>query len=207
MKCRHCLVEFHAEWADTRLQPDVFGSFWVFSTKCPACGRANLCYSRAYAGDPRIFFYPKATAREPLDASVPADMAQLYREACDVLESSARASAALSRHILQRTLHQCANIRARSLNDEIDQVLASKALPGHIADALDAVRHLGNFAAHPIKSTSTGQIVDVEPGEAEWNLDTIEALFDFYYAQPARTAARRAALNQKLADAGKPQLK
>jgi hypothetical protein len=29
------------------------------------------------------------------------------------------------------------------------------------------VRTIGNFAAHPIKSTSTGTIVDVEPGEAE----------------------------------------
>jgi hypothetical protein len=33
---------------------------------------------------------------------------------------------------------------------------------------LDAIRTIGNFAAHPIKSTSSGEIVDVEPGEAEW---------------------------------------
>ncbi len=35
----------------------------------------------------------------------------------------------------------------------------------------------------------------MEPGEAEWNLDTLEGLFDFYYVQPAKTAARKAALN------------
>ncbi len=39
---------------------------------------------------------------------------------------------------------------------------------------IDAVRVIGNFAAHPIKSKSTGEIVDVEPGEAEWNLNTLE---------------------------------
>ena len=61
--------------------------------------------------------------------------------------------------------------------------------------------------AHPIKSQSTGEIVDVEPGEADWNLEALEALFDFYYVQPAKTAARKAALNKKLADAGKPQIK
>ena len=29
------------------------------------------------------------------------------------------------------------------------------------------------FGAHPIKSTSTGEIVEVEPGEAQWNLDAV----------------------------------
>lgn len=55
-----------------------------------------------------------------------------------------------------------------------------------------------------MKSTSTGVVVDVEPGEAEWNLDVVEALMDIYYEQPAVIAAKRAALNVKLADAGKP---
>ena len=52
----------------------------------------------------------------------------------------------------------------------------------------------------------TGQIVDVEPGEAEWNLDVLESMFDFYYVEPARIQSRKAALNAKLASAGKPQI-
>jgi hypothetical protein len=58
-----------------------------------------------------------------------------------------------------------------------------------------------------MKSTSTGQIVDVEEGEAEWLLDVLEELFEFYYVAPARAAARRDVLNQKLKDLGKPPLK
>jgi hypothetical protein len=53
----------------------------------------------------------------------------------------------------------------------------------------------------------TREIVPVEPGEAEWNLDVLESLFDFYFVAPARTKARRDALNKKLADAGKKPLK
>jgi hypothetical protein len=68
------------------------------------------------------------------------------------------------------------------------------------------VRQIGNFAAHPIKSTSTGEIVDVEEGEAEWNLDVLESLFDFYFVQPAIAAKRKADLNKKLKDAGKPPI-
>lgn len=41
------------------------------------------------------------------------------------------------------------------------------------------MRNIGNFAAHPLKDTSTGEILPVEAGEAEWNLETLEALFDF----------------------------
>jgi hypothetical protein len=47
----------------------------------------------------------------------------------------------------------------------------------------------------------------VEEGEAEWLLEVLEELFGFYYIAPARAAVRRAALNQKLAELGKPPLK
>jgi hypothetical protein len=52
-----------------------------------------------------------------------------------------------------------------------------------------------------------GEIVDVKPHEAEWNLDLLESLFDFYYVQPARAKAKRDAFNKKLVDAGKQPLK
>ncbi len=94
-----------------------------------------------------------------------------------------------------------------NLADEIEQVISSGKLPSHLAESLDAIRHIGNFAAHPIKSTSSGEIVPVEPGEAEWTLDVIEALFDFLFVQPEKIKKKRAALNQKLKDAGKPPMK
>ena len=93
------------------------------------------------------------------------------------------------------------------LSKEIDQVLDSRKLPTEVAENIDAVRNIGNFAAHPSKSTSTGEVVPVEPDEAEWNLDVLESLFDFYFVQPARAKAKRDALNKKLQDANKPPLK
>jgi len=93
----------------------------------------------------------------------------------------------------------------RDLVDQIEEVLP--ALPSELPRALDAIRVVGNFAAHPIKSTSTSAIVDVEPGEAEWNLETLELLFDYYFVRPRVLEEKRAALNKKLADAGKPPLR
>lgn len=94
-----------------------------------------------------------------------------------------------------------------NLADEIQQVIDSGKLPSHLTDSLDAIRNIGNFAAHPTKSTSSGEVVEVETGEAEWNLDVIEALFDFYFVQPALLKKKRDALNAKLNDSGKPTMK
>jgi hypothetical protein len=74
-------------------------------------------------------------------------------------------------------------------------------------ESIDAVRNIGNFAAHPQKSTATGEILEVEFGESEWLLDVLESLFDFYFVQPSILKAKRDALNKKLNDAGKPPMK
>jgi uncharacterized protein Smg (DUF494 family) len=47
----------------------------------------------------------------------------------------------------------------------------------------------------------------VETGEAEWNLDVLESLFDFYFVQPANLKKKKDALNLKLKEAGKPPMK
>ena len=150
--------------------------------------------------------WPKGTARPATPSEVPPTIAEDYKEACLVLTDSPKASAALSRRCLQNVLREAAAVKYSDLANEIDEVIASNKLPSTIATNLDAVRTIGNFAAHPIKSQVTGQIVDVEPGEAEWNLEVLESLFDFYYVLPARDKARRDALNKKLTAAGKPTI-
>ena len=97
--------------------------------------------------------------------------------------------------------------KAKDLAPQIQEVLDSGKLPSHLADTIDGVRVIGNFAAHPIKSTHTGEVIEVELGEAEWLLDTLEGCFDFYFVQPAKLEKTRDALNKKLKEAGKPPLK
>ena len=126
-----------------------------------------------------------------------------FQEAVAVLADSSAASAALSRRCLQRLLRESGDVEEGNLSVEIDQVLARGDLPSALSEALDAVREIGNFASHPMKSQVSGEILPVEPGEAEWNLDVLESLFDFYFVQPAKMAARKAALNQKLKEAGR----
>jgi hypothetical protein len=136
---------------------------------------------------------------------VPPEFVKPYREARLVLTDSENASAALSRRCLQHLLRDRGSVKPQDLSREIEEAIPK--LPTHLAGAYDAVRNLGNFAAHPLKRTNTGEVLDVEPGEAEWLLEVLEQFFDFYFVQPARLQARRAALDKKFAEAGKPPMK
>lgn len=212
MRCPHCLKTIHAEPHDDYIRwrgaavIDQDGPWVVRAIKCPACERViiSLIAGQSYLD---ILAWPRGIARAPLPAEVPTEFAADYREACLVFSDSPKASAALSRRCVQRLLRDNAGVKPSDLSKEIDDVLASKALPSDLAAAIDAIRNIGNFAAHPQKSTNTGAIIEVEPGEAEWLLDVLESLFDFCFVRPAQLAAKRDALNKKLAEAGKPPMK
>ena len=149
---------------------------------------------------------PSSMSRSPPPPEVPADLAEDFIEACGVLNASPKASAALSRRCLQGILRSNGFID-KDLAPAIQSAIASKQLPSLLAKSLDAVRNIGNFAAHPMKDTSTGLVLPVEPEEAEWNLDVLEGLFDYFYVLPAREQEKIDELNKKLVAAGKPAIK
>jgi hypothetical protein len=93
-----------------------------------------------------------------------------------------------------------------SFKQEISDFIAILRPPSYLAEQLDLIREVGNFAAHPLKDTATGEITDVEPGEAEFMIDALESMFDFAFIQPSRTVAMKAAINAKLKAAGKPEI-
>jgi hypothetical protein len=140
-----------------------------------------------------------------VDNLVPEHIATDYREAAAIVHLSPKASAALSRRCLQAILLEAGGVPPQDLSKQIDAVLPK--LPPDIAESIDAVRNIGNFAAHPTKDKNSGQIIAVEPGEAEWNLDVLDMLFDFYYVRPQVSKQRRDTLNARLAAAGKPPMK
>lgn len=204
MKCPHCIEGIHQAWAAVATFSDPDGDWIVHIMTCPECERV-IVRLKNQTTDRMELIRPRAVARAPLPLDVPGEFAADYREACAVLADSPKASAALSRRCLQRLLRDKGGVKPGNLFNEIGQ--AMKTLPSYLAGSVDAVRNIGVFAAHPLKSTNTGEIVEVEPGEAEWLLDTLEGLFDFYFVQPENNRRKREALNEKLKEAGKPPMK
>lgn len=179
---------------------------------CPSCGKPIVSIvptEEMFAGEEGYLAYPQGSVR-PIPQEVLSEdkiVAEDYQQASLVSSLSPKASAALSRRCLQTILIKKANADPNAkLGPQIDGVLRSGSLPGYISKNLDAIRNFGNFGAHPM-FTAVGEIVQVEPNEAEWTLDIIDDLFDFYYVKPAQAAARRAALDAKLKQAGKPPMK
>ena len=150
--------------------------------------------------------FPKNRAMRLVSPDIPHELAEDFVEACAVLDVSPKASAALSRRLLQRTLHERFSINRPNLQQEILEFISTLNPPSHLAQQLDAIRSVGNFAAHPIKDTTTGAITDVEEGEAELLIETLESLFDYPFVQPAKWSATKAAINAKLSAAGKPTI-
>jgi len=182
---------------------------------CPACNKIIIQLGKQrtvllHSGEALIDWVlvrPKGISRSPLPPEVPPEFADDYKEACLVIVDSPKASAALSRRCLQNLLREKAKTKEKDLADQIQEVIGSKQLPSHLSEGLDAVRNIGNFAAHTTKSERTGEIIEVEPGEAEWNLDILEGLFDFYFVQPEILRKKKEKLNEKLKEVGKPPMK
>jgi len=219
MKCPHCDIGIAEAFTTnqiieiphgkTHIGESIPRALWLAKfQRCPECFETIIHLVRLNELEKRgiaFLAYPTSKSR-PAPAELPDPYKQDYTEACKVLQDSPKASAALSRRNLQAILRDKAGTKSRDLYAQIDEVIKSGKVPSHIEEGLHAVRNIGNFAAHEIKSKVTGAIVDVEPGEAEWNLDVLESLFDFYFVQPALAAKRKAELNKKLKDAGKPEI-
>ena len=225
MKCPHCAESIHFEESDSSAYPVEAGSskstatgYAVAHGFCPNCdGLIVLLRHGTYVeaersgyieedGDRDELIYPRSYART-VEAEVPGPYREAFLEAASVLGVSAKASAALSRRLLQTILREDLKVKASSLAAEIDELLARPGIPSYLGEAVDAIRNIGNFAAHPLKDTHSGEILDVEPGEAEWLLEVLESLFDFIFVQPVRLTARKKQLNAKLDSAGKPEMK
>jgi hypothetical protein len=217
MKCPHCKDSVHRDFEDTALVHKGDGYFgvgtrgkrlhWTVSHMvCPACSKAIISLKGAQSPTfhPEFFqlVYPKNGVRPNAPEEVPAEISEDFNEACIVISDSTKASAALSRRCLQAVLHYL-GYKQHKLADAIKAAIDANIFPLSLAENLDAIRVIGNFAAHPAKDSNAAAIFSVEPEEAEWNLDVLEELFDFVYVQPAKSKIRRDKLNEKLVAHGK----
>lgn len=212
IECPHCLRHVHVNWRSTDIYvgPDQhFTGLYVSYTQCPSCSKAIVHFG--HRREFRHLIYPLRRNRLAIDSeSIPKILKDDYLEACDVLEISPKASAVLSRRVLQDILRK-QGYDFRNLYDQINAVLeekAERALPTSLAETIDLVRRFGNFSAHPSKrritDETTLQVIDIEPGEAEWCLQIIEELFTYYYVEPDKRKKRIEAAEAKFEKLKKP---
>ena len=113
-----------------------------------------------------------------------------------MIADSPKASAALSRRCLQLMLRKELKAEGRDLHHEIQWAIQNSSLPSSVIELLDVPRKVGNEALHPTLSDA-GVITDIEPWEAVWCLEIIEALYDQLFVLPAKTQERLERLGQQ----------
>jgi len=200
-------VHGHARWTESSLAsagkkalaPDSASErIKLFGVSCAHCQRATLF---AVVDGETLMLWPRApSAKAPSEvATENPDLAQLFREAVEVLPVSPRASAALARRCLDEVLTDKLGAPFGNLESKIAH--AKDRLPKAVGDALGRVREIGNYALHRRKSEASGEVVAVEPGEAEWTLQVVLRLFEHCYVLPRREQEWQARMDAKLADA------
>jgi Domain of unknown function (DUF4145) len=228
MKCPHCAINFHDNWVEGSVDRKAYiksvagreidRTGWLYRTALcpnPKCSKLTIeisaLLSKPKPGSTREQInslrkwrqvHPIGSNRGPVPSEVPKAIAADYVEASVVLPLSTKASAALSRRCLQAILN-AHGFKGRDLAKQIDKLLKSRVLPMHIHKNVDVIRGFGNFSAHPITDKTTLQIIDVEPHEAEWCLEILEALFDHFYVAPEAARKKKAELDAKLKAAGR----
>jgi hypothetical protein len=134
---------------------------------------------------------------------VPEKLASDYREATAILVDSPKASAAVARRILADILEQYGGYKDFQLSKRIEAFAKDTKHPLSLRDNAKYLTQIGDFAAHTQKDTATNEIVDVEPGEAEWTLEVIDGMFEHFIVAPERDKARRAAFDTKIQRTGR----
>jgi hypothetical protein len=134
---------------------------------------------------------------------IPDDLKCDYEEAASILDLSPRMSAVLSRRILGDLLERYAGIKNRSLAKQIDTFIADTSHPRRLREGLHHFREAADFAAHTQTDEQSGEIINVGRDEAEWTLDRVDGLFEYFIIEPDQESQRLAAMDKKIADAGR----
>lgn len=201
MKCPYCATTVYIDWRKSAFpvpssdDKDDRGGYEIQYGFCPECEKLIILLQHGLVSgydrgfwidniDEESMIYPRYTASRKLDPFIPLKYAQLFRESEEVNNISPRASATLSRYLLQMLLHEELHIHKRDLEGEIKELENRSNIPANLITMLQIMRRVANFGAHPKKSTNSNEIVEVEAGESAVMLDLLEEVFDYIFVKP-----------------------
>lgn len=148
--CPFCDVFAHQEWYGAEYVHEPQGVSNTPERRTYKNLRFSTCQHCDCSGiwfEERLISPPFSVAPLPTK-DMPEDIAEVFKEARDVLEKSPRASAALLRLVVQKLCIHLGSNEKESLAEGIRK-LKEMGLPKKIEDALYVVRVVGNNAVHP----------------------------------------------------------
>jgi hypothetical protein len=237
MKCPFCLHDIPQMWQKLYTHTNEIGDssgakdalsanlpehrrllVWLRWMQCPNDGckqilvqaesdSRDIASAGTYLSQEKRLVVPQTGAGRTLDPTIPDPFRRDYLEASMILNISARMSAGWSRRIVGDLLEKYAHRTEYNLAKRIDKFIEDKSHPSHVRDNLHHLREIADFGAHTQTDQSDGTIIDVRPEEAEWTLDIVDSLLDYFIVGPERDRLRRVAFEKKMEAAGRKPIK
>ena len=149
MVCPYCGIGISVNWNEwyedcypvPNEEEDYDEGYNIVSGFCPDCqqfiirlqhgiGYTSSQYSSELEEiDNEVLLYPKFPTKRQISKYVPKRYESLFQEALQVNSISPRASATLSRYLLQNILHEELKISKRNLADEISELEKVPSIP------------------------------------------------------------------------------
>jgi hypothetical protein len=136
-----------------------------------------------------------------------------YAEAAALLDISPRMSAVLARRLIGDLLKKYAEKKHWSLTARIRSFTNETGHPSGLTSNLDHLREIADFGAHTQEAeqqTEDGElevvIVDADRDDAEWTLDLVDRMFDYFIVQPAKDDAMKDKWNKNISRTGRKPL-
>jgi hypothetical protein len=145
---------------------------------------------------------PRHGAVRPIEGPLPPHYRRDFVEAVAIVELSPRMSAVLARKIVFDLLEEYAKITEYTLKASLDKFIADTSYPSRIRTHLQHLREIGDFGAHT-KKDDLGQIIEVTRDDAEWTLDLVERLFEYFIFDPDRDQQLASRWDKNLEEAGR----
>lgn len=229
MICPHCKVSIPSgKWKIVKIKSDKDYNYSTQFFECVECNKISIKFicnpihvirfptsmvsgvtPSEYSG-PRFsqeYLIPKTTPRDP----IPKDVEDIYRidydKAVKLLHVDSMASAAYSRRLLQHYIEKKHKIKEPDLKQELKKLEKLNHYPLDLIKLFDHIRHYGKFAAHATTNQITGQIIDIDPEEAEWLLFILEQMFVHDYELARKIKQNEKKIQDKLKSAKPPQKK
>ena len=154
MICNHCGIAFKGQggFLHQFRNYEFAQRYSIEKHDCPECLRSNIYLhieteSKIDGSTDRQcrLIEPMTPTQENLPIDVPQSFRKDFSEASQVLDISPKASAALSRRLLEGILVENGAPASKNLFEQIGHAV-SNGIPSYISDELDYVRKMGKFA-------------------------------------------------------------
>lgn len=150
----------------------------------------------------------------PVDPVVLGTYRRDYLEAAAILDLSPRMAAVLARRIVGDLLKQYAQKTHFGLTARIDSFIADGGHPASLTSNLHHLREIADFGAHTQVAEQENDsgvmeavIVEADRDDAEWTLDLVDRLFDYFIVQPAKDEAMKKKWDENIARTGRRALR